>query len=102
MSDAERPAYCPDINGCLPILSGFDRICFGRLRQKRPDPQADSEVGTIYNSHCFCLDGNPIQVNDEDSWIFIKGFRAIRQDVEANQLYRPPGYRDTWDFTRTE
>ncbi len=95
-----RPDNCPDPFGCDPIESGFDRLCFGALRKMRPDPDADSEVGIIYNTHSFCRDGQQTNVNDEDAWIFLKGFKAIRKDVQDNNLYRPPGYKDTWDFAK--
>ncbi len=88
-----RPDNCPDPHGCDPIESGFDRLCFGRLREGR-------EHNELSNSHAYCEDGVQTEVNDEDAWIFIKGFKAIRKDVEDNNLYRPPGYKDTWDFAK--
>ena len=95
-----RPADCPDPDGCIPILSGFDRTCFGRLRKKRPDTVPDEEGQTIFNTHAVCEDGEQTEVNDEDAWIFLKGFGAIRHDVAANKLYRPPGFQVDWDFAK--
>jgi hypothetical protein len=95
-----RPEDCPNPDGCEPILSGFDRICFGRLTEKQPDPDPEPGVGILYNTHCWCLDAEPLQLNDEDAYLFLKGFKAIRQDVEAQGSYRPPGYKDTWDFVK--
>lgn len=90
-----RPINCPDPFGCDPIESGFDRLCFGCLRKKRAHDD-------LFNTHSFCWDGEQTEVNDEDAWIFIKGFKAIRKDVQDNNLYRPPGFKDTWDFAKGE
>lgn len=89
----ERPDNCPDPEGCDPIMSGFDRTCFGRLRQKQPHDD-------LFNTHAMCMDGEQTEVNDEDMWIIGKGAKAIRKDVADNNLYRPPGYKDTWDFAK--
>ena len=88
-----RPDNCPDLVGCDPIESGFDRLCFGRLRKKRPHDD-------FFNTHAYCQDGKQTEVNDEDIWIIDKGCKAIRKDVQDNGLYRPPGYKDTWDFAK--
>ncbi len=90
---AIRPDNCPDPHGCDPIESGFDRLCFGCLRE-------ESRHDDLINTHAFCMDGVQTAVNDEDAWIFLKGFGAIRKDVQDNNLYRPPGYKDTWNFSK--
>lgn len=96
-----RPSDCPDPEGCDPVCSGFDRTCFGRLRKKRLDPDHPTEDGEKYfNTHAVCEDGEQKEVNDEDSWMFDKGYKAIRKDIADNNLYRPPGYKDTWDFAK--
>jgi len=102
MSINPRPGDCPDPHGCDPVCSGFDRTCFGRLAKKQPDPNPTEDNEILFNTHRVCRDGEPMEVNDEDAWIFLKGFSAIRRDVADNHLYRPPGYGVEWDFGKKE
>ncbi len=100
MADVDRPDWCPDPN-CL-CLTGFDgRMCWGRLPHKRPhdpggrDPDGEEE---LYNTHMFCTEAQNLAINDEDACLFGEGFGVVRKDVADNKLYRPPGWKDTWDF----
>lgn len=77
----------------VPLLSYGGRISVERLAQPIPHQGA-------LNTHLLRLDRDVYYINDADAYYLIKCLNAVRKDVEHEHLYRPPGYRETWDFEK--
>jgi hypothetical protein len=91
--EIDRPSWCQNPEcACLTGYAG--RFCVGRL--PKPQPHDD-----LLNTHNFCLESDFMMgINDQDAYYFIRGLAAVRGDVAARKLYRPPGYQETWDFAK--